>query len=376
MFSHEYEIGLHKGELDTPALLIDLDAMERNLAKMASFFAGCTATLRPHVKLHRATPILAHKQLLAGGKGVTCAKLGEAEVLVAAGISDDILIANQIVGERKIRRLVHLAKHANLMVAVDNPRNVQALSDAAHANGVHLRVLVEVDIGHHRCGVPPFEPALNLAQQVAHSAGLRFMGLMGYDGQNTLRAQPEEREQQSRAANMLLAETRHYLETAGLPVSIVSASGTFTYRYVAALPGITEVQAGTYLLMDTTFQEKGVEEFECALTVLGTITSRTHRPGSEHLAIIDVGRKTMETGWGLPKVKYPLGATVPSMSQEHGRLLLARAESVGGALDIGDQVELWVSDASNTINLFDKFYAMRNSRVEAVWDIPGRGKSA
>ncbi len=371
MSAHEYEIGLPKNEIDTPALIIDLDIMECNLEKMATYFSNVEARLRPHVKLHKATPVLAHKQLKAGAIGLTCAKLAEAEMLAASGIKD-ILIANQIVGARKIRRLVNLATYADMMVAVDSYENVAELSHAAHAKGVQLRVLVEVNIGHNRCGVAPFGPALELSRAVCDAPGLKYMGLMAYDGHCAIRIDPAEREARSIEANTLLVETRRYIEQAGLPVEIVSASGTFTYRYATALPGITEIQAGTYLLMDTTFKEKGVSDFDCALTVLGTITSRPSWPGAEDLAIMDVGRKSMETAWGLPEVKAPAGATVTSLSQEHGRVRLG--DSIRD-LKPGDMIELWVRDANNTINLFDKFYAVRDNIVEAVWDIPGRGAS-
>jgi D-serine deaminase-like pyridoxal phosphate-dependent protein len=344
--------------------------MERNLAKMAAYFADTDVVLRPHVKLHKATPVLAHKQLAAGGVGVTCAKLGEAERMAAAGIRD-ILIANQIVGTRKITRLVNLAAHADVMVAVDTAENVEMLSNAAAAKGVKLGVLVEVNIGHNRAGVPPLEGALSLAHCVHEAAGLRLRGIMGYDGHCTVKVALEERGEKSLAANRLLVETRRCLEAAGLPVEIVSAGGTFTYQYAATLPGITEIQAGTYLLMDTTFRDKGVD-FECALSVLGTVTSRPTYPGAETLAIIDVGRKAIDTGWGLPQVRAPHGATVVSMSQEHGRVHL---EGESRALRVGDTIELWASDANTTINLYDCFYAMRGDTVEAVWEIPGHGVS-
>jgi D-serine deaminase-like pyridoxal phosphate-dependent protein len=361
------DIGIHKSEIDTPALLIDLDAMERNLAHMGEFFRGTSVHLRPHVKLHRATPILAHKQIAAGGVGVTCAKLAEAELLAASGFRD-ILIANQIVSLPKVRRLVNLAAYTDVIVGVDHTDNVRSLSDAAVARGVVLRVLVEVDIGHHRCGVPPFAPALDLARHVTAAPGLRFMGLMGYDGHLTLKVTPEDRAVRALESAQLLVDTRHFIEAAGLPIEIVSASGTFTYRYATQVEGITEIQAGTYLLMDTTFRDKGVTEFELAMSLIGTVTSRP----SPTLTIIDIGRKAVETGWGMPQVKSHPGAVITSMSQEHGRMDVSNAVAPPR---IGEQVELWVADCNCTINLYDRFYAMRGDIVEAVWDIPGRGAS-
>jgi D-serine deaminase-like pyridoxal phosphate-dependent protein len=365
------DIGLHKSALDTPALLLDLDAFERNLARMQHMLAGTGVTLRPHVKAHKATPDIAHRQLQAGGVGVTCAKLAEAEVMAAAGIRD-ILIANQIVGPRKIARLMQLARQADVIVAVDNADNVAELAYAAQAHGVTLRVLVEVNIGHNRCGVEPGAPALTLARQVHAASGLVFAGIMGYDGHLTLKIDPREREPLAHKAAALLVEVRRCIEEAGLPVSIVSASGTFTFPYVAQHTGITEIQAGTYALMDTVFQAHGVAEFELTLSLLGTVTSRHARAGQPDLALMDIGRKSVDIFFGLPTAKSPGGVSVVSLSQEHGRLHL---EDQARALKIGDRVELWVPDANGTINLYDHIHAMRGDVVEAVWPVTGRGMS-
>ena len=369
MAAHECEVGLHRREIDTPALLLDLRAMEHNLQSMAAYFAGVKPALRPHVKLHRATPALAHRQMQAGASGLTCAKLSEAEALAACGIRD-ILIANQIVGARKIQRLVNLAANIHVMVAVDNDDNIRELSTAAQARGVELGVLVEVNIGHNRCGVAPLEPALVLSRAVDEAPGLRYMGLMGYDGHCTFGVTEAQRSMMSKQANSLLADTRRLIEQAGLKVAVVSAGGTFTYRYAAEIEGVTEIQAGTYLLMDTSFREQGPHEFECALTLLATVTSRPSWPGAEQLAVIDVGSKGISTLLGTPEVKDPAGARVIRLSQEHGRVDL---EGAARGLRVGDKVELWVRDANGTINLCDRFYAMRGDVVEAVWEIPNLG---
>jgi D-serine deaminase-like pyridoxal phosphate-dependent protein len=343
--------------------------MEHNLRVMPTYFERVTPALRPHVKLHRATPALAHRQLQAGAIGLTCAKLSEAETLAAAGISD-ILIANQIVGERKIRRLMNLAAYTRVMVAVDSDDNIRELSAAAQARVVELGVLVEVNIGHNRCGVAPLAPALALARAVDAAPGLKYMGLMGYDGHCTFGVTATQRAVLSRQANTLLADTRRLIERAGLEVAIVSAGGTFTYKYAAEIEGITEIQAGTYLLMDTAFRDQGLHEFECALSVLATVTSRPSWPGAKHLAVIDVGSKAISTALGTPEVKDPAGARVIRLSQEHGRVDL---EGAARGLRIGDQIELWARDANGTVNLFDRFYAMRDDIVEAVWEIPNPG---
>jgi D-serine deaminase-like pyridoxal phosphate-dependent protein len=374
---------MHKNEIDTPALLLDLTAMERNLQRMAEFTAAKKVNLRPHAKIYKATPALAQRQLAAGAIGLTCAKLAEAEILAAAGVGD-ILIANQIVGAGKIERLMKLARICDhevgrepsgwrhLKVAVDSRENVTALAQAAKNNDVTIGVLVEVNIGHNRCGVAPFAVTLALVRYVLQHPGLKFMGLMGYDGHCTLKVSEVERPALARQANTLLVQTKNYIEEAGIDVAIVSGSGTFTYRYAAEIEGVTEIQAGTYLLMDTAFRDHGVREFECTLSVLATITSRPTYPGADGLAIIDAGRKAISPQLGLPEMKTPASAKVRSLSDEHGRILL---EGEATALRVGDTVELWVRDANGTINQFDRFYAMRNEIVEAIWPIPLCGRS-
>jgi D-serine deaminase-like pyridoxal phosphate-dependent protein len=360
------EIGTAIWDLDTPALLLDFPTMENNLYKMADFFTGKPVRPRPHVKLHNATPQLAQLQLEAGAIGLTCAKLSEAETLAHAGFLD-ILIANQIVGQKKIRRLVELTRITDIMVAVDSPANVQQLSDAAQAYGTTIRVLVEINIGHNRCGVAPFEPAFDLCQEVIQSPGLKFSGLMGYDGHCTLKINPAEREEASEKSNQLLADTRKFIEEKGVEVPIVSASGTFTYKYASGIKGITEIQAGTYLLMDTAVQEAGVEEFDCALSVLTSVISRPMYPQDIELAIIDIGRKGISPILGMPAVLNPDGADLFSLSQEHGRVAL---DNIDRAIQVGEKMLLSVRDANGTIMLFDRFHIVRDEIVVDVWQIP------
>jgi len=365
------EVGRQKYDLDTPALLLDIRTMEQNLHRMADFLEARHVNLRPHVKIYKATPQFALMQLKAGAIGLTCAKLSEAEVLAEAGIPD-ILIANQIVGPQKIERLVSLARKCNIKVAVDSRQNVEALSQAAYSYGVTVGILVEINIGHNRCGVAPFRPALELVEFILARPGLKFMGLMGYDGHCTMKVTEEERPGLSYQANKLLADNRKFIEKVGIPVEIVSGSGTFTYRFASEIEGITEIQAGTYLLMDTAFRDHGVREFDCTLSVLATVTSRPSYPGANGLVIIDAGRKSISTALGVPEVKQPQCARVISLSDEHGRITL---EDQAEALQIGDKIELWVRDANGTINQFDRFYVIRDNMVEAVWKIPLCGRN-
>jgi D-serine deaminase-like pyridoxal phosphate-dependent protein len=365
----EDRIGKSIYDLDTPALLVDLDVLERNQKRLLDFLSARKVHSRPHVKLYRATPEIARIQIETGAIGLTCAKLSEAEVLAAHGFSN-LLIANQIVGRQKIARLASLARQCAVMVAVDSPENVQELSQAAEFYGVTIGVLVEVNIGQNRCGVAPYEPAVALARVILDSPGLKFRGLMGYDGHCTAKVSPAERGELSTQANTLLADTRRFVEKAGIDVEIVSGAGTFTYRFAAQVAGISEVQAGSYLLMDTAYQEHGVHEFDCALRVLARAISRPSYPGAENLAIIDTGKKAMSVLLGNPVVKSPAGANVLSLSDEHGRIILQEDAT---PLRVGDPVELWVRDANGTINQFDRFYAVREDIVHAVWEIPIRG---
>jgi D-serine deaminase-like pyridoxal phosphate-dependent protein len=359
----EMPIGASKEELDTPILLIDLDLMESNIAKMADFFRNISKNLRPHTKTHK-TPIIAHKQIKAGAIGVTCAKLGEAEVMVNSGISD-VLIANEIVPLNKIEKLMGLAKHADMMVAVDDPDNVENLSRAAQSKGVNLRILLEVDTGMNRCGTLPGEPTLRLAQKVSRSKNLIFAGLMGYEGHTVTIPDFEQRKLETEKSLTMLVETKDLLERSGLQVGIMSAGGTGTYNITGQFPGITEVQAGSYVVMDV-FYRNVLQDFDCALTVLTTVISRPNKD----VAIIDAGIKTT-TKEGLPEVVGIEGAKVISLSEEHGRLDVSECNV---NLKPGDKIEMIPNHCCTTINLHDRLYGIRNGRLETIWDIAGRGR--
>ncbi|MDD5082326.1 MAG: DSD1 family PLP-dependent enzyme [Dehalococcoidales bacterium] len=357
-------IGIPKIEIDTPALLIDLTVMERNIARMAAYFRVVKAKLRPHTKTHKL-PLLAHQQIAAGAIGVCCAKLGEAEVMVNGGIRD-ILIANQVIGRQKIARLVSLAHHSDIMVAVDNPDNVANLSAAAQVGGVTLRVLVEVNVGMNRCGVEPGEPALVLARKVMAAPGLKFAGLMGYEGHLVFVTDYQERAARTKTAMRLLTDTVKLVESAGIPVEIVSAGGTGTYNITAEIPGITEVQAGSYIFMDGRYRNI-LPDFDCALTLLTTVISR---PGADR-AVIDAGRKAITDEFGPPTVIGISGAKLVNLSEEHGTLVL---EGDARQLEVGDKIELLPSHGDTTINIHSHYFAIRNGSLEAIWEIAGRGK--
>jgi len=355
-------VGMPKQEMDTPALLLDLDKLEANIARMAAFFADRPAKLRPHTKTHKC-PIIAHKQIEAGAIGVTCAKLDEAEAMARAGIRD-ILIANQIVGRRKIGRLMGLAGWTEIMVAVDDAHNVADLSAAAASRGVGLRVLVEVNVGMGRCGVEPGGPTVALARQVASSPGLIFEGLMGYEGHAVMRPTFKERREKAEAAMALLVGAKDQVEAAEMDVRIVSGGGTGTYNISGAYPGVTEIEAGSYATMDVRYRDCGLP-FQCALTCVTTVIS-VPRP---RVAITDAGMKALTPEFGMPEAVGREGIVVTKLSEEHGALELAD----GVSLRPGDKIELIPSHGCTTINLHDQFYALRNGVVEAIWPIAARG---
>ncbi len=359
------ERGTPKTLLPTPALVIDLEAMEENIRCMASFFQDKPAKLRPHFKTHKC-PVLARKQLAAGAIGMTCAKLGEAEVLVEAGVRD-ILIANQVVDPVKIARLAQLAGQSTLIVAVDQADNLRQISAIAKEAGSRVGVVVEVDVGLHRCGVEPGPAAVDLARLASGLPGIHFAGLLGYEGHTVLLPDAKQRATQTREAMRALVETAELIRRAGLPVEIVSGGGTGTYDLTGSFPGVTEVEAGSYLFMDTKYRLLGLP-FRCALSLMATVVS-TPAPGR---AVIDAGLKVLTTENGLPEVIAPAGVKLAALNEEHGRL---EVDPERAPLHVGDRVELLPSHVCTTVNLHDRYYAVRDDRLEEIWPITGRGKS-
>ncbi len=357
-------IGRHKSEIDTPALIIDLDAMERNIRRMADYFADRPAKLRPHTKTHKC-PIVAHKQIAAGARGITCAKLGEAEVMASSGIKD-ILIANQIIGKEKIARLAALARHADVIVAVDDPANARDLSDAARVFGSEIGVVVEVDVGMGRCGTRTTGQTVSLARLLDSLEGLGFRGLMGYEGHCVFIQDRKDQVEKCHLANSMLVEAAEAVRRAGIEVEIVSGGGTGTYDITGSYPGVTEVEAGSYVFMDTRYLGV-IGGFEPALTVLATVISR---PGKD-VVITDAGMKTVTQEFGLPALKGVQGAELVKLSEEHGQIQLT---GEAANLKPGDKVEFIPSHGCTTINLHDAYFAIRGDRLEAVWEIAARGK--
>jgi D-serine deaminase-like pyridoxal phosphate-dependent protein len=349
---------VNKQEIETPALLVDLDRLEANLERMAAFFRTAPAKLRPHFKNHKCLQ-LAARQLDAGAIGITCAIIHEAECLVQYGVRS-VLLANEVVDAAKIRRLVELRHQSDVIACVDNDKVVDDFARACRNGQAPLSVLVDVDVGLHRCGVPPGEPALRLAQRVLEK-GLRLRGLMGYEGHVSHQLPGSEKEEAVTAAMQPLMETKSSLEREGIPVEIVSVGGTGTYSLSGRYPGVTEVQAGTYLLMDTNYREC-CTDFDLALTVLGTVVSKADK---DHV-VVDAGLKSLSSERGLPTVKDPAGLTVRKLNAEHAVLDL---KEVTASIEIGDKIELWVRYSDATVNLHHRLYGIRNGHVEEVFTL-------
>ncbi len=357
-------IGRPVTELDTPSLLVDLAAMERNIDKTARLLRDAGVRWRPHAKGHKS-PAIAHAQIAAGAIGITCAKLGEAEVMVSAGIKS-ILIANQIVGIHKATRLANLCRHAEVIVAVDSADNILGLDAAAQRKGLRIPVVVEVDTGMARCGVQPGEQTVALSRQVHDCAGLRYVGLMSWEGHARATKDPEERRSICEEAVGLLTMSAQACREAGLPVEVVSCGGTGTERFSSVISGVTEIQAGGIIFNDLYYSELGLD-YAFALTVISTVTSRTN----PNRIVTDAGRKTMSRDTALPVPKGLTGVKSVGLSAEHGQIELLEPNT---EVRVGDRLEWIVGYADTTVHLHEAMYGIRDGIVEVVWPILARGK--
>lgn len=348
-----------RGWVNTPALLVDLDVFDANVAAMNALLSRTSKVLRPHIKTHR-TPALALRQVGGPTRGVTCSTVGEAEVMVEAGVTD-VLIANEVVDPGKIRRLVRLTDRADVTIAVDSARGVELLSAEATAQGATVKVLVDLDILIHRCGVSTPAEALVLARQVADSPGLELDGLMGYEGR--LRLDVADRAARIAAAYALLGEAAQLLRDDGLPVVTVSGGGTSTIREALADPVMTELQAGVYAVMEPELTRMDLP-FACATAVRGTVISR-----HPDRVVLDIGRRSFGMEYGPP---IPIGLAVQrvSVSDEHTTLW-----TDGEALTLGGQVDMIPAQVRTTFNLHEEVMAVSGGEIVASWPIRARGMS-
>ena len=351
-------------ELDTPCIIIDLDVAESNIAKLQAAANEMGVDVRPHSKTNKS-PYWVRKQLDAGAIGVCCAKVGEAEVMVEAGVTE-VMIPNQVIGKRKIARLVALAHSANIIVAVESAGNVDDLSSASTAAGAELGVIVEVNVGMDRCGVDG-DGAVELAKQIDAAPGLRFDGLMGYEGHVVAERDYEIRKTEAEKAMAILTGAADQIRGAGIDVKLVSAAGTGTYNITGRVDGVTELQCGSYIFMDGDYLEV-FNDFEPALSVLATVISRQKKD----VAIVDMGLKSISMDRGLAEVISPASASIIKHSEEHTAVNLPDAASQ--ALKVGDKVRSRPTHGDTTINLHEYYFGIRNGKLEQVIPIPGRGK--
>lgn len=360
-----------RSHLATPALILDLDAFERNVANMAAWAKDAGLGLRPHAKTHKCSEI-ARRQMAAGALGNCCATIGEAEVLAATGITG-VLISSTIVTPDKIERLIALHERADgLMVIVDDPDNVEAL--AAAVNGDRpLRLLIDVEVGCGRTGVVGRDETVALARQIASQPSLHFAGLQAYDGSVQAIADYDERARDADERMAHLGAVCKALANENLTPGIVSGGGTGTHDLDRARGLFTEIQAGSYIVMDAIYNAcdlRGSDKrtFETSLFVRASVISRSH-PG---FVTTDAGLKAFATGSGDPVIASgaPAGASYSFMGDEHGRITFA---DPGETLPLGQGVECIAPHCDPTISLYDAYHVVQGDTLVDVWPIDGRG---
>ena len=355
--------GLPIQELETPCLIVDLDALEHNYNHISETYRTGTTKMRQHVKDIK-TPELAHMQIKAGGTvgGVCAAKVSEAEVMVESGISD-VFITNQIVTQDKIARLCSLTQRANIKVCVDNPTNLRELSQAAEAMGGTIGVLVEVDTSMHRAGVRSITEGVQLAKLASNLPGIHFKGVMSHQA---ISGNPDKETRliEGRKFIQMCLDVRDAIEKEGIPVEMVSSGETFTYDVAPDMPGVTEVEGGTYALMSTAYSY--LPEFQIAVKILGTIVST---PQSD-ISVGDVGRRALASPNGvLPSLEGLPTVRVSELQDNH---IVFRSNGPM-PLTVGDRFLLHSGQQDILVNRWDQFVAVRRGFVECVWQILARG---
>jgi D-serine deaminase-like pyridoxal phosphate-dependent protein len=360
---HEYggAVGRRRDELITPALVLDIDAAQRNIDRMASELKQLGhATIRPHYKTHKS-PDLARRQLDAGAGGLSMATVWEAAVLAEAGM-DDLFVVNTVAHPAKLAALAALAREHRILVAVDEAPNAAAHSAAAVRAGSTLGIMVEVDTGMDRCGVDSAQDALALARRVTELPGLRFEGITGYEGHCSLTFDHDLRHERQREAMTFFTGVADLLEADGIACPIRSAGGIATWNWTAAFPGLTEIQAGTYVVMDN-FHGRMVPGFEHSLTISATVISR-----QSGQVIVDAGNKSVADPADVTVVGHD-DLTVARFDEEHGIF----AAPGGSQLRVGDAVALVPGYSPSTVNWYDAYHVVRDEVVVDIWPIIPRG---
>jgi len=367
MLSPPAEIGAAASAIDTPALVLELDAFERNMQRMTFAVRGARVRLRPHAKSHKC-PEIAARQIAAGAVGVCCQKVSEAEAMVDGGIRD-VFVSNEVVGAQKLARLAQLAKRARTSVCVDDAGNVADIERAAREAGAQIHVLVEVNVGANRCGVEPGAPALALARAVAAAEHLRFAGIHAYHGTAQHVRSVADRRTAIALATRKARSTKALIESSGIAVEVVTGAGTGTFVFEAASDVYNEIQPGSYVFMDADYganEWSGFPDFEQSLFVLATVMSA---PAADR-AVVDAGLKASSVDSGLPRLQGWSGVEYVAASDEHGVLKIARGAQ---APRLGEKVRLVPGHCDPTVNLYDWIVCVRGGRVEALWPVTARG---
>ncbi len=362
-------IGDRVEDIQTPALIVDLAAFERNVERMRGYVESMNVRLRAHAKTHKSADIARYQMAKGGACGVCCQKVSEAEALVRGGISD-VLVSNEVTGPLKIKRLARLAKDARIIVCVDDAANIAALSAAAQDAGSTIEVLVEIDCGARRCGAQPGGPVLGLARAVAASPNLVFSGLQAYHGTAQHIVDPADRRAAIALAVDMTRDTMQLLKQHGLDCAIVGGAGTGSFDMEGSSGVYNELQCGSYVFMDAHYgRVRGdngvVGGFEHALFVLTSIMSRTEATR----AVCDAGHKAVAVDSGPPVVFGRLGITYLVANDEHGKI-----DDPGNLLAINDLLWLVPGHCDPTSNLHDWFVGIRNGKVETLWPVTARGK--
>lgn len=368
-------LGQALAEVDTPALVIDLDAFERNIARLNQSLAGRAIRVRAHAKTHKC-PEIALRQVAAGAVGVCCQKVSEAEAMVEGGVGD-VLVSNEVVGAQKLARLARLAKRARIGICVDDPAQVLALGEAAKAENARIDIYVEIDVGARRCGVAPGAPALALARQIVSTPGLRFAGLQAYQGSAQHVRTMAERRAKIDAAIEAARATRALITAEGIACPIVTGAGSGSFMFEAESGVYDELQPGSYIFMDADYARNEwappMPRFEHSLFVLATVMSR---PVPERV-VVDAGLKASSVDSGLPTVWQRPGLEFTRASDEHGVIEVRNGVQ---APALGEKLLLVPGHCDPTVNLYDWYVCMRGGMakgvVEALWPITARGALA
>jgi D-serine deaminase-like pyridoxal phosphate-dependent protein len=361
------QVGDPLSSLDTPAMIVDIELMNANIAAMMRRMKELNVGVRPHLKTTKS-PELARLMLADGALGFCVAKVSEAEVMAQAGI-EDLLITTEIIGAPKLARLVALVReHPQIKVVVDSLVGAQGLQQAMYEAKLDIKVLLDLNVGQNRTGVQPGEAALMLAQQIRKMDNLQLIGLQGYEGHLQHVHDAEERDRRCRESMRLLTDMADRIRAAGFPLEIVTTGGTGTAEICARTPGITDVQPGSFIFMDTDYRNALGPVYSNALTILSTIISKS----APDRVVADAGLKALSIDSGMPELKGHSEVTYRPGGDEHG--ILSWDKRANTALSIGERVEFLPSHIDTTINLHDAYYAYRDGIIVAIWPVAARGK--